>query len=514
MLDKNVRNPVFLGTIYLMESVVSKSNIGELGNLSAQESLEPATVESLRYRYRWAIYGGLNLLIFLFVAVASVFSTQDQHNPFIYLVLLFALCSAPAVLIKETNGPYSLLLVSGPILFLFYGFNDLAAYFIYLPNHWHAENNVIITTAELTILVGFIFLFWGYISGVKFFPLKKNHFLTSDWSTGWTVIIGLCCILLGLMGTWGFQLSSHDGSVSSKVSPLVVTIQVLARMLEPVGVVLLSYAYLKTRSFSLFIIVVSIAAIKLPLGIILNSKEIGISFIAIFIMTKWIYDGKLPYSWIVTLIIIVTLYFPFSYAYRATIGDRQMSVAKSIEKADVYLGKAAKQNKKNGGIASGVQSVAGRLDLKSLMELIVSRTGKDVRYQNGYTLIELPLVFIPRMIWPGKPAVAAGQLFNQEFKISANPKTYISTSFFGEMYWNFGWLGVSLGMFAIGCFWGGIGKFTNIFEHKNVTRMLLLISAIYLLILRFEAGIAQQFILFLRSGLIVLILHLIFRNRL
>ncbi len=122
-----------------MESVVGKTNIGRLDNLSTEASSEPAKVESLRYRFRWAIYGGLNLVIFLYVAVASVFSTQDQHNPFFYLVLLFALCSAPAVLIKETNGPYSLLLVSGPILFLFYGFNDLAAYFIYLPNHWHAE---------------------------------------------------------------------------------------------------------------------------------------------------------------------------------------------------------------------------------------------------------------------------------------------------------------------------------------------------------------------------------------
>jgi len=496
-----------------MESVVGKTNIGRLDNLSTEASSEPAKVESLRYRFRWAIYGGLNLVIFLYAAVASVFSTQDQHNPFFYLVLLFALCSAPAVLIKETNGPYSLLLVSGPILFLFYGFNDLAAYFIYLPNHWHAEKNVMMTTGEMAILIGFVFLFCGYIAGVKIIPLRKDQFLVTDWSTGWTVLVGLSCIALGLYATWGFQVSSHGGVASTKVSSLVVTIQVLARMLEPVGAVLLSYAYLKTRSFSLFVLVVAIAAAKLPLGIILNSKEIGISFIAIFVMTKWIYDGRLPYRWIVTFMIIITLYFPFSYAYRATIGDRQLSVAKSIEKADEYLDKAAKKNERSGGIVPGVQSVAARLDLKSLMELIVSRVGKDVRYQNGHTLIELPLVFVPRMVWPGKPSVAAGQLFNQEFKISADPKTYISTSFFGEMYWNFGWLGVSLGMFFIGVFWGGLGKFTNFCGQKNVTRMLLLISAIYLLVIRFEAGIAQQFIVFLRSGLIVLILHLIFRSR-
>ncbi len=171
----------------------------------------------------------------------------------------------------------------------------------------------------MAILIGFVFLFCGYIAGVKIIPLRKDQFLVTDWSTGWTVLVGLSCIALGLYATWGFQVSSHGGVASTKVSSLVVTIQVLARMLEPVGAVLLSYAYLKTRSFSLFVLVVAIAAAKLPLGIILNSKEIGISFIAIFVMTKWIYDGRLPYRWIVTFMIIITLYFPFSYAYRATL---------------------------------------------------------------------------------------------------------------------------------------------------------------------------------------------------
>jgi hypothetical protein len=186
-------------------------------------------------------------------------------------------------------------------------------------------------------------------------------------------------------------------------------------------------------------------------------------------------------------------------------------VSKSLDQTDELVEKAREAKKKNS--QSGIDSFAARNDYKTLVELIVSKTGKTVRFQGGHTFVELPFVFVPRLIYPGKPAVSAGQLFNREFRISLDRNTFISTSFLGEMYWNFGWTGALLGMSCMGFFWGVIGSVANIRERATVARVLILICAIYLLILRFETGIAQQTILFLRSCLIIFILHTVLKSR-
>jgi hypothetical protein len=172
-----------------------------------------------------------------------------------------------------------------------------------------------------------------------------------------------------------------------------------------------------------------------------------------------------------------------------------------------------KKDSKTGGFAGGIKSIAGRTNLKTQMEMIINRTGHSVKFQGGHTFAELPVFFVPRLIWPGKPTVSVGQLFNREFHVSLDPNTYISTSFIGEMYWNFGWAGIFVGMMCTGVFWGGIGGSAAMGGQATVSRMLILVSAIYLLIIRFETGYTQQNILFMRSAGIILILHIMFKNR-
>jgi hypothetical protein len=115
---------------------------------------------------------------------------------------------------------------------------------------------------------------------------------------------------------------------------------------------------------------------------------------------------------------------------------------------------------------------------------------------------------------PDKPTVPVGQLFNQAFHVSESPSTYISTSFLGELYWNYGWPGVLIGMWIVGASLGTVSALFHVREIKTVSRLLLLMSAVYLLSLRFETGIAQQYTLFLRSVVIILFLHMVFRKRL
>lgn len=70
-----------------------------------------------------------------------------------------------------------------------------------------------------------------------------------------------------------------------------------------------------------------------------------------------------------------------------------------------------------------------------------------------------------------------------------------------------------LGMFLIGASLGVIGVISSLQNTLTVTRVLILASAAYLLVIKSETGIAQQYALFLRSTVLILVLHFIMRSR-
>jgi hypothetical protein len=117
---------------------------------------------------------------------------------------------------------------------------------------------------------------------------------------------------------------------------------------------------------------------------------------------------------------------------------------------------------------------------------------------------------IPRFIWRDKPDSSVGQLFNRQFKISDDPNTYISATFLGELYWNFGWPGILIGMAFIGFALGRVNRACSLAQTKSLTQYLVLSITMYLICLRLEGGIALQFIQWFRSLLMIGALHMLF----
>jgi len=415
-------------------------------------------------------------------------------------------------MVKEPSGRYCLLVVAGPLMFLYFGANDLLSYFLELQGRYVSFEDTIFTNAELVILGGIAALFIGYVVAVKILGQSKRMPFSEDWKTVNIVSLGIFCVVVGFYATYLVQIAVDDQQNVNLGNSYSAALKIFSRMLEPFGAVLLSYAYLKTKNFSLLLLILAIILVKLPLGMILNSKEIGVSFLATFLATKWVYEGKIPYRWVAIFVLIVVVYFPLSYAYRQTLQTRSLSVLKSLQSVELLVDTSLKKRVKEKKPFEGLDRFVGRNDFKTILELTVNKTGKDVPFQRGKTLVALPYIFIPRLFMPDKPDFSVGQIFNQQFKISASKVTFISTTFLGEFYWNFGVVGALTGMFCTGLFWGGIGCVANIRDKISVTRLLILISAIYTLILKFETGIAQQNILFIRSCLSILILHLIFKK--
>jgi hypothetical protein len=85
----------------------------------------------------------------------------------------------------------------------------------------------------------------------------------------------------------------------------------------------------------------------------------------------------------------------------------------------------------------------------------------DEGFLNGEGLDYLPMAFVPRVFWPEKPTLDQGRWFAYKLGVASDPSTAttsIGQTAAGELYWNFGWLGVIFGMFIAGgslagCMW-------------------------------------------------------------
>ena len=156
----------------------------------------------------------LNLFSFLTLFIISAFSDRQGHDPFLYVLILLAICSLPILFAEETNGKYSLLVVSCPILFVFYGINDILTYFFDIASYWQAPAESVFTGGEIAILLGLSSWMIGYVLAVRMFSMKKDAALVLDWNIWSLVWIGFLCLGLGIWATWIFQVSSSGGKNS------------------------------------------------------------------------------------------------------------------------------------------------------------------------------------------------------------------------------------------------------------------------------------------------------------
>jgi hypothetical protein len=87
---------------------------------------------------------------------------------------------------------------------------------------------------------------------------------------------------------------------------------------------------------------------------------------------------------------------------------------------------------------------------------LVGEVRKD-GFQWGQTMQYAAYAFVPRLLWPDKPNVTRGAWFTMYLGASAREAESTSSTgitAIGELYWNFGLVGVVVGMLAIGLGYG------------------------------------------------------------
>ena len=473
-------------------------------------------MNTLLSRYRVVLYLALNGFFALTLSIASM-SQGGPLGTLVYVILMFALCSASLFWLDRLNGRYAVLAIFLAIYFMFFGVLDA----ISLASGT-ALGGDFLSEAEMALLCGAAAALIGYRCGVALAGSSSPGRQIADWSVRMTLVVGIAFWLAGTVAITYFQVFALPEKTNAAAAhgfamlgPVWTFAVMLGGMIQPMGLVIIAYGYARHRTFGWLALTLTMVVVQVAVGFITDIKSVAMLAGILVILARVMVDGRLPKAWLLGGAVFIAFAFPLFQAYRSDVsGERGMNHIQALENIDkvidIVLADRDRVTEKPAGYRS--QTFFERASLKGNVELAFLHTGVDTPFREGETLVELWVAFIPRLIWPDKPDVPVGQLFNHEF-FHGDENTYISPSHFGELYWNFGWPGVLLGMTFIGAMLGFIATRCNLADHISVTRVLVLLATIKYVCLGFEGSIAIAYVTWLRSLAAVGLLHLLLARR-
>jgi hypothetical protein len=461
---------------------------------------------------RTRLYGLVNILFIGAVLVGFAFERPVDVHP-LYVILLFALCSTPIVQARVVNDRYALLCLFLLDYFLMYGALDFQ-HLLFGSDGAVAPVGGFLTMTEFVILTGGAFAQLGYRLACRSGAHARPVAAPRDWSERTLVIVGIALWIVCTRLAWEFSVHIITDATNETTKQGLESLGVfktdiflLARMAQPLSILILAYAQCRYRRPYMAPLLVGIVLFQLYYGFVIDFKSEALIGGVLVVLTNLLVNGRVPKAWTALMLAIVVIGFPLLQANRVVRNEHSAnSTAVSENVAQIFKQVLAAKERVNSG-SERAQTALERLTLKGNVDLIVKGTGVVAPFQYGYTLSPLITSFIPRLIWPDKPAIATGQILNSEFHLSEDPDTYISPSHLGELYWNFGWVGVVIGMTLIGLLLGTLGRTFNLAQASTITRLLVLVVTVRLLILASEGELATQYVSWMRSMLFIGILH-------
>jgi hypothetical protein len=475
---------------------------------------------SLSLGARAGIFGALNLAHFAALSVGTALGHDGlSHAP--YLVPLTLLCTLPLLFADRFTSPYALLGIVTTMFYINFGLLEVSN--AVLSPLSTANPGGGISQPELVILSALVIEMVAYLLVVRRHEQRGPPARpAADWSATKAITVGLFLWLVGTSATL-FQfltLQTDNSNMTAdagfrKIGLLNTSLLLVANYAQPVGLVIIGYWTLTSRNRLVVPIVSAVLFVQAATGFVTDIKTTVLIGPVIFLAMSLFIRGRISFTWLGAMVVMAALVFPVLTAHRAIVGELGLSRAQALpETVSLVLRSIAEAAERGTRIEEErSETFLERTFLKSSVEIIVNKAGVDVPFRNGETMEPLLYAFVPRLIWDSKPGLNAAQQFNRTFHLSDDADTYISPSFLGEMYWNFGWLGAMVGMAIFGVTIGLVAATCDLSRGHTLTRVLMILLTFVILLVHFEGTIAVEVVVWVRSVLMVMLLHLVFARR-
>ena len=101
---------------------------------------------------------------------------------------------------------------------------------------------------------------------------------------------------------------------------------------------------------------------------------------------------------------------------------------------------------------TGIASTMVRFDGLGIASVIVRDCPTRVPFQGGWTIAQIFISYVPRLVWKNKPHMTSGGWVTEKFAGGPGILSSTGSTWVGEFWFNFGWPGIVIGMLLMGLF--------------------------------------------------------------
>jgi hypothetical protein len=314
------------------------------------------------------------------------------------------------------------------------------------------------------------------------------------------------------------QLFSFVGS-SEKYYEHLASMQVLNAIsqLGTLALIIATIERYRARHDPLWrMIFVVVLSSELLWGLISGSKGSFLQNLIVLALVSSFVQRRLNLRWLVIAFLALVLFYPFSNAYRSIVHGRGAQEVTSFGGA-ARAGQMAFSEVGEGESSAGdfwrdgLNSTLGRIDLLTCVAEVLTLGPRASMVKGNVHWWMLPIYpFVPRFLWPSKPILQEGGWFTVALRggsgdaASAGSSTAITYP--GDLYLQFGLLGILVGMLVLGV----VAQWcTNRVNGPVEPRDLFVYAAVFLIGFPIEADVFSMW-----TGLIKLLVILYVLRRL
>jgi hypothetical protein len=222
------------------------------------------------------------------------------------------------------------------------------------------------------------------------------------------------------------------------------------------GFALLTIAWLRFRSRPALTLMALLIGPTMAFTFFTGSKKLFLAPLIMIALTHAMVTRRLRVSWLVGGLAAIVVLYPVAQFNREVVqrgfSMNAVQVLRDPGRAVGLLSAFLTAFHPWEYIEVGVAATMKRLDALAITNVIVANTPEPVPYQGGWTIGLIFVSYVPRVLWPDKPKTTFGQWVTDVYGAGPDIKSSTGPSWIGELYFNFGPLGVVVGMLIIGTY--------------------------------------------------------------
>ncbi len=278
--------------------------------------------------------------------------------------------------------------------------------------------------------------------------------LPSVRALGIAYLIGVGSLALGIfLKTYGYVTTAGVSTTVLSVVQLFASLGTIATLVTLCA----ALVYFRTGDRQLGRMLTTFVVIQVVLGFVIGYKGASLDPLLVTLLAYVAIRRRVPWRFVgLAMIATFVVLLPANTAYRASLregsGGTVSALTRTLTKPELY--------RPDNLVSDAYVYASYRFRLIDSPALIVANTPSQYPYAHGTRYLELPLTLaVPRVLWPEKPVLDDSTQFSSTYwQIPPSRHTATGLTQVGDLYRNFGLLGVGVGMFAWGAVLGGCSR--------------------------------------------------------